>query len=148
MVVFPSFGHANRVTRSRYLCSCKTVNVLTSPIKNYQKPSKPFKLNNCSAKRWCQSSTEREFKVFLPSILFYHLKTIFFFTNFRSKMDGGKKYAVSLSLNVPKSDLLTFAIFSRDYRRDMITNGVQSQNGATLLAICLISSIFWMKWSP
>lgn len=57
--------------------------------------------------------------------------------HFRSKLENGKKYAASLSLNVPKSDLLTFAIFLRDYSIDQFPNGGQTAiRGGILLVTC------------
>ncbi|XP_055305811.1 vanin-like protein 1 [Sitodiplosis mosellana] len=56
-------------------------------------------------------------------------------------------YVVELHLNVPKSNLLTFAIFSRDYDKDVITNGTESSKMTTMITFCVFSSIIWMRCS-
>lgn len=38
--------------------------------------------------------------------------------NCRSKLQNEEKYATSLNLKIPKSDLLTFGIIGRDYKKD------------------------------
>lgn len=47
--------------------------------------------------------------------------TIIFYRYFRLKSDQNGKNAVDLQLNVPKSNLLTFAIYARDYTKDTTT---------------------------
>lgn len=54
------------------------------------------------------------------------VKNSFFFLNFRSKSVANGNNAVDLQLKVPKSNLLTFAIFSRDFGAD-ISKGPHSR---------------------
>ncbi|XP_055305808.1 vanin-like protein 1 [Sitodiplosis mosellana] len=69
-------------------------------------------------------------------------------TEFEYKISELKEhYAVELNLNVPKSNLLTFAIFSRDYDKDMITNGAESGKSFIIITFCVFSSIIWMRYS-
>lgn len=60
-----------------------------------------------------------------------------FFNRSKSKDEG--TYIVRLELLEPKSDLLTFAIFSRDYSKDMVSGGTNEYN--RLIAISLISGV-------
>lgn len=48
-----------------------------------------------------------------------------FLIHSRLKSNDGRKYAVSLSLIKPKSDLLTFGIFARNYQKDIYINGTE-----------------------
>ncbi|XP_031634766.1 vanin-like protein 1 isoform X2 [Contarinia nasturtii] len=61
------------------------------------------------------------------------------------KVEGADKYDVTLNLNGQQSDLLTFAIFSRDFDKDIYNqitpNSAASQKGTFILIFCIVFSI-------
>lgn len=69
------------------------------------------------------NATQFDFQKYVPINIprLLELNKIFSFFVFilRVKSEDGKKYVVSLALLQSRSDLLTFAIFSRDYSKDM-----------------------------
>lgn len=71
---------------------------------------------------------------------------IFFNFHCRSKVKGADKYVVGLNLIVPKSNLLTFAIFSRDFDKDEITNSARSNKGVIIFILSTLSSLIWLRY--
>lgn len=69
-------------------------------------------------------------------------------------MEEANMYAVTMKLNVPKSNLLTFAIFSRDFDKDVYNakNDVSQNSAATeevtaVFMFCISFCIGWMKFN-
>lgn len=54
---------------------------------------------------------------------------------YRKETEAGGTYNVSLELLQPNTDLLTFAIFSRDYSTDVVVNAANF-NGFSLVVLC------------